>query len=99
MLSVACTGFVDDGGADEVAPLGPGAIVVAHLVEAQEILEDEPSVRAALADAAVGDDFVFAGNALGFVEFLQVVKGFERAVFIGSLRPGDIGGLGTISGG
>ena len=63
------TGFVDDGGADEVAPLGPGAVVVADLVEAQQILEDEPGVRTALADAAVGDDFVFAGDAFGLVEF------------------------------
>src|SRR6202158_4692809 len=41
LLSVAGTGLVDDGGADEVAPFGPGTVVVAHLVEAQQILEDE----------------------------------------------------------
>jgi len=31
-------GFVDDGGADEVAPLGPGTVIVADLVEAQQVL-------------------------------------------------------------
>jgi len=55
-------------------------------------------VRAALADATVGDDFVFAGNAFGLVEFFQVVEGFESAVFIGSCTPGDIRGLGNMAG-
>src|SRR5260370_8751333 len=62
------------------------------------MLEDEPSVRATLADAAVGDDFVFAGNALGLVEFLQVVEGLEGAIFVRSLGPGDIRGLGNMAG-
>ena len=51
-------GIVDDGGADEIAPFGPGTVVVADLVEAEEILQNEPGVGAALADAAVGDNFV-----------------------------------------
>src|SRR6266446_814428 len=56
-------GFIDDRRADQVAPLGPGAVIVADLVEAEEVLENEPGVRTALADAAVGDNFVFAGDA------------------------------------
>src|SRR5882762_1391395 len=92
------TGFVDDGGADEVAPFGPGAVVVADLVEAQQILEYEPGVRTAFADAAVGDDFVFAGNSLGLVKFFQVVIGLEGAVLVGGLRPGDIRCLGDVAG-
>ncbi len=55
-------------------------------------------MRATLADAAVGDDFVFAGNALGLVEFLQVVEGLEGAIFVRSLSPGDIRGLGNMAG-
>src|SRR5260370_2639251 len=97
-LGLSSAGFVDDWRADKVAPFGPGAVVVADLAEAEQILEDEPGVRAALADAAVGDDFVFSGNALGLVEFFQVVEGLERAVFIGSLRPGNIRGLGNMAG-
>ena len=53
---------------------------------------------AALADAAVGDDFVFAGNALGLVEFLQLVERLEGAIFVRSLSPGDIRGLGNMAG-
>src|SRR5229473_4232883 len=97
-LGLAGECFVDDGGADEVAPFGPRAVVVADPAEAQQILEDEPGVRAALADAAVGDDFVFSGNALGLVEFFQVVEGLEGAVFVRSLRPRDIRGLGNMAG-
>ena len=91
-------GFVDDGGADQVAPLGPGAVVVADLVEVEQILQHESSVGAALADAAIGDDFVFAVNPLGFVEFFQVVVGLESAVFLGGLRPGDVRGSGNVPG-
>src|SRR6266404_173603 len=53
---------------------------------------------AALTDAAVGDDFVVAGDALGFVEFFQIVVGFESTVFVGGLRPWDIRGLGNMAG-
>src|SRR6266851_7133417 len=53
---------------------------------------------AALADAAVGDNFVFAGDALGLVEFLEVVVGLEGAVFIGRLCPGNVRGLGNVAG-
>jgi len=90
-------GFVDDGGADQVAPFGPRAVVIADLVEAQQILEDEPGVGAALADAAVGDDFVFAGDALGLVEFFEVVVRLEGAIFVGGLRPRDVCGLGNVA--
>src|SRR5207253_5324852 len=58
----------------------------------------EPGVRAALTDAAVGDDFILAGNALGLVELFQVVVGLESAVLVGSLRPGNIRGLGNVTG-
>src|SRR5207237_7418006 len=90
--------FVYDGRANEIAPFRPGAVVVAHLVEAQQILEHEPGVRAALADAAVSNDFILAVNALGFIELLQIVEGFEGAVFVGGLRPGNIGGLRNVTG-
>src|SRR5690606_40240109 len=46
---------VDDGHPDGVAPLGPRAVVLRHLVT-EDLGEDEPGVAAALADAAVDDD-------------------------------------------
>ena len=38
-----------------VAPLGPRAVVVAHVVDAEQLVQHEPGVRRALADPAVGD--------------------------------------------
>ena len=45
-----------DRHADEAAPLRPGAVVVADVGEAEQLVEHEPGVAGALADAAVGDD-------------------------------------------
>src|SRR6266498_2670744 len=41
-----------------VAPLGPRAVVIAHVLEAEQIGQREPGVRGALADPAVGNDVV-----------------------------------------
>ena len=45
-----------DRDGDHVAPLGPGAVVVLHVVLAEQLVQHEPGVRRALADPAVGDD-------------------------------------------
>src|SRR6266567_857475 len=81
-LLLTGTRFIDDGRADEVAPFGPRTVVVTNVTVAQEILQDEPGVRTALTDTAVSDDLVLAGNAFRLVELLQVVEGFEGAVFV-----------------
>src|SRR3712207_1764693 len=44
-----------DGGADGVTPLRPGAVVVADVAVAEQVVEHEPGVARALPDAAVGD--------------------------------------------
>src|SRR5690348_12239196 len=44
-----------NGHADRVAPLRPGAVVVLDVLEPEQVLQREPRVAAALADAAVGD--------------------------------------------
>ncbi len=54
--------------ADQAAPFGPGAIVVAHIGVAQQVVQGEPGVAAALADAAVGDDLFIGGHALALVD-------------------------------
>ena len=41
---------------DQVAPLGPRAVVVLDVVAAEQLVQHEPRVRGALADPAVGDD-------------------------------------------
>src|SRR5262245_43247403 len=53
-----------DGRADQVAVLGPAAIVVADVLEADEVAEHEPRVTGPLADAAVGDRRLVRVDAL-----------------------------------
>src|ERR1700734_358237 len=36
--------FLFDGGADQIAPLGPGTVVILHVAETQQILQHEPGV-------------------------------------------------------
>src|ERR1700730_19401438 len=67
--------------AHQIAPLGPRAIVVAHVFVAKQILEHKPGVRAAFADAAVSDDFLIASDALAGIQLAKRVGGLERAVF------------------
>ena len=45
-----------DRHADHAAPLGPAAVVVADALVAEQLVQHEPRVAAALADPAVGDD-------------------------------------------
>src|SRR6202041_1256873 len=89
--------FFFDGGADEIAPFGPRTIVVLHVVITQQILEHEPGVGTAFADAAVGDDGVLAIDSLAIVERFEGVRGFEGAIFVGRLGPGDAGGAGNVA--
>ena len=57
-LRAAALDVLLDRHGDHVAPLGPGAVVVLHVVLAEQLVQHEPGVRRALADAAVGDDRV-----------------------------------------
>src|SRR5690349_6616613 len=74
------SGFFNGRG-DEVAVFGPTAIVVLHVVDADEIFHYEPRVAGALADAAIGDGVLLRVHALLLaVNAHQVVGGFERAI-------------------
>src|SRR4028119_762555 len=77
-----------DGGPDGVAPLRPGAVVVADVVVAEQVLEHEPGVAGALPDTAVGDDLAVAGEAgLALVDLLELVRALEGAVLPRRPRP------------
>src|SRR3954453_1594503 len=78
---------------NHVAPLGPGAVVVLHVALPEEFVQDEPGVRRALADPAVGDyRRVAVDDALALVQLAQLVGRLERAVLLYGLRPRDRGG-------
>src|SRR6266568_9379884 len=58
--------------ADQATPLGPGTVVVANLFVAEQIVQHEPGVAAALADAAVGDHVFVCCHALATVDSRQL---------------------------
>ena len=63
-----------DRDVDQVAPLGPGAVVVLDVVLAEQLVQDEPGVRGALADPAVGDHRLAVLEHAGLgVELAQLV--------------------------
>src|SRR5690606_42001194 len=56
---------------DHVTPLGPRAIVVLHVLVAEQILEHEPAVAGTLADPAIGDYRPVPRAALGTIQLLE----------------------------
>src|SRR3712207_2941455 len=83
------TGSPLDRCTDHVAPLGPRAVVVADVRVAEQLVQHEPGVRGALADAAVDDDVLVWGDALGAVQLLELIRRLEGAVLGDRPRPGD----------
>src|SRR5690606_30110711 len=82
-----------DRHADEVAPLGPRAVVVADLRVAEQVGEHEPGEARPLADPAVGDDLVRRVEAaLALEDRPQLVGRLEGAVLVDRPRPGDAPG-------
>src|SRR5215212_5951922 len=84
-------------GTDQVAPLGPRTVVVAHVVIAQEVGEHEPGVRGALPDPAVRYYVLPPAEAgLGLVDPPQLVGALEGPVFPDSPRPRHVRGPGNV---
>src|SRR3954469_12031871 len=75
--------------ADQVAPLGPGTVVVLDVLEPEQVFQHEPRDARAFADAAVGDHGSVARDALSAVERLQFVDALERPVLVAVLAPGN----------
>src|SRR5690625_506859 len=76
--------------ANQTAPFGPGAIVIAHIVVAHQVFQHKPRVATALSNSAVRNHGAIRSDALFFVELAELIDRLERAVFIGSGTPGHI---------
>src|SRR5688572_27916268 len=74
----------------ERAVLGPRAVVVLHVLVAEELLKREPRVGGALPDPAVGDHLALARDPLGRVELAQLVSGLECPVLVRCFRTRDV---------
>src|SRR6185312_10193099 len=94
-LSTVSNGLLLDRRADQVAPLCPRAVIVLDVLVAEQVLESEPRMRAALADAAVGDHLTVSIDAL--IELLQRIGGLEGTVLVGRFRPRNIGRAGDMA--
>src|SRR5438477_8977087 len=77
---------------DEAAVFRPAPVVVPDLLVTEQVLEDEPGVRAALADPAVRDGLGRSVEALLAVDAPQLVGGLEPAVLADRGRPWHVDG-------
>src|SRR5215211_5251773 len=85
------------GSPHEVAPLGPGTVVVAHALVTKEVLQDEPGVGRSLSYPAIGYYVVPLAEAdLTFVNLLQLIGTLEGPVFPHSPRPRHVRGTGDV---
>src|SRR6266496_2649869 len=83
---------------DDVAVFSPTAVVVLHVVEAEQIFQHEPGVARTFADAAISDSRFLRINALlPKVNPLQLIGGFEGAVLLHGGAPGDALGAGDVA--
>src|SRR5690606_34775802 len=82
--------FLFDRHPDHVTPLGPGAVVVAHLRISEQLVEHEPAMRRALTDPAVDHDLFVRHDALVLVDGLQLIGRLEGTVLVDCHAPGDI---------
>src|SRR6267143_2833970 len=82
---------------DQASPLGPGPVVIAYVRVSEQVLQDEPRVRRALANPAVGDHLLVRRDAFAAVELLQLVRRLEGPVLADRLSPGDVGGCGDMA--
>src|ERR1017187_10457231 len=88
------SGSLGDRGPHEVAPFGPGTIIVPDAGIAQQIGQYKPGQARAFADPAIGNDVISRLEAdLGFVDRPELGDRLERAVLVHGAAPGDI--LGT----
>src|SRR5689334_6069606 len=78
-----------DRRADQIAPLRPRAIVVAHVGITEQLRQHKPGVRRTLANAAVGKHLFVGADAFATVDGSQLLGGLECAIRVGRRGPGD----------
>src|SRR5690606_8716454 len=62
-----------NGCSHQVAPFGPATVIVTHFREAQQVLQHEPGMAAALTNTAISHNVVLRLQAgTGSINFLQL---------------------------
>src|SRR3989442_5676846 len=88
--------FFLDRRADQITPLGPRAIVVAHLWVTEKVLQHEPGEGTTFTDTAIGDHLVLAADPFAGVELLERIGGVLIAVLLDPLRPRHVDRAGGV---
>src|SRR5581483_5483928 len=90
-LATPRSGSPSDRGPHQVAPFGPGAVIILAVRVAEQIGQHEPGEAGTLADAAVGDDRVVRLEAdLLLVDGAELLGGLEGPVLLDGSAPGDV---------
>src|SRR5262245_62672844 len=77
---------------DQIAPLGPGTVVIPHRGIPQQVGQDKPGVARAFTNTTIGNDLISGPETSpALVECFEVISALKRAVRGHSLTPGDIG--------
>src|SRR5687768_11161108 len=79
-----------DRNAAQRSVLGPGSVVVLHVRVTEDLVQDEPRVRASLANAAVRDRVLAVVVSHLGVELTELVVASECSVVVGRLAPRDV---------
>src|SRR5260370_32850093 len=91
MTEYSAPALLLDGCANQAAPFGPGAIIVTYCRIAEQVVQHEPGMAAALANATIGHHFLLRSNPFAFVQGTELIRRFEGAIFADGQRPGNIG--------
>src|ERR1700691_46844 len=86
-----------DRRADQIAPLGPGPIVVNDIVDAQQILQHEPCMAGALAYSAIRNHRLGLDTTLGAVYLLEFVGRLEGSIVIAGFAPRHAARTGNVT--
>src|SRR5204862_7816193 len=76
-----------DGRPDQVAPLRPRAVVILDVRDSNQMLQHEPRMARAFADAAIGDHWRARRDSCATIQRFQLVDALECAVIVARLRP------------
>src|SRR5260370_28846645 len=90
MTEYSAPALLLDGCANQAAPFGPGAIIVTYCRIPEQVVQHEPGMAAALANATIRHHFLLHSNPFAFVQGTEPIRRLVGAIFAAGLRPSII---------
>src|SRR5579884_3765601 len=75
---------------NNIAPLGPGTIVIAYTRIAQQLCQDKPGMGRTLTNTTIGNDLVIWCYPFATIDLAKFLRRFEGTVRIGRDGPRNI---------